>query len=127
MDPMEAGERIMSSSENPPFVLIHGGRHGGWAWRDVASRLRRLGHDEEVRVVGAAVGDDPPRGGIDGGDRLLAELDAILGDLVVVELHLLSRLATEHHLKLGEAEEERLVAIEKREERRRNGRGFSSG
>ena len=42
---MATGERIMGSPENPPFVLIHGGRHGGWAWRDVASRLRRLGHD----------------------------------------------------------------------------------
>jgi len=45
MDTTATGEQIMGSSENPPFVLIHGGRHGGWAWRDVASRLRRLGHD----------------------------------------------------------------------------------
>jgi pimeloyl-ACP methyl ester carboxylesterase len=29
----------------PPFVLVHGGRHGGWAWRQVATRLRRAGHD----------------------------------------------------------------------------------
>ncbi|HVJ51793.1 MAG TPA: alpha/beta hydrolase [Aliidongia sp.] len=26
------------------FVLIHGAWHGGWAWRDVAPRLRALGH-----------------------------------------------------------------------------------
>jgi pimeloyl-ACP methyl ester carboxylesterase len=35
----------MATSEHPPFVLVHGGRHGGWAWRDVARRLRARGHD----------------------------------------------------------------------------------
>ena len=35
----------MSASHKPPFVLVHGGRHGGWAWRDVARRLRQAGHD----------------------------------------------------------------------------------
>jgi len=34
-----------SSSEPPPFVLVHGGRHGGWCWRPVAARLRAAGHD----------------------------------------------------------------------------------
>lgn len=29
----------------PTFVLVHGGRHGGWCWKDVASRLRHLGHE----------------------------------------------------------------------------------
>ncbi|XVV10209.1 alpha/beta fold hydrolase [Actinoplanes sp. CA-131856] len=29
----------------PPFVLVHGGRHGGWAWRRVATHLRRAGHE----------------------------------------------------------------------------------
>lgn len=27
------------------FVLIHGGWHGGWCWREVAKRLRAAGHD----------------------------------------------------------------------------------
>jgi pimeloyl-ACP methyl ester carboxylesterase len=35
----------MADSDYPPLVLVHGGRHGGWVWRDVAARLRRLGHD----------------------------------------------------------------------------------
>jgi pimeloyl-ACP methyl ester carboxylesterase len=35
----------VGASGKPPFVLVHGGRHGGWAWRSVAARLRRLGHD----------------------------------------------------------------------------------
>lgn len=26
------------------FVLVHGGRHGGWAWRDIVTRLSDLGH-----------------------------------------------------------------------------------
>lgn len=27
------------------FVLVHGGGHGGWCWRDVAGPLRSAGHD----------------------------------------------------------------------------------
>jgi pimeloyl-ACP methyl ester carboxylesterase len=27
----------------PPFVLVHGGQHGGWCWRYVAQRLRAAG------------------------------------------------------------------------------------
>ncbi|HSW16677.1 MAG TPA: alpha/beta fold hydrolase [Ramlibacter sp.] len=26
------------------FVLVHGAYHGGWCWKDVAARLRALGH-----------------------------------------------------------------------------------
>src|SRR5206468_4055898 len=28
-----------------PFVLVHGGGHGGWCWQRVALRLRNAGHD----------------------------------------------------------------------------------
>ena len=28
-----------------PYVLVHGGWHGGWCWRRVADRLRAAGHD----------------------------------------------------------------------------------
>jgi pimeloyl-ACP methyl ester carboxylesterase len=28
----------------PPFVLLHGGRHGGWCWKHVAAALRHEGH-----------------------------------------------------------------------------------
>jgi pimeloyl-ACP methyl ester carboxylesterase len=31
--------------EPVPFVLVHGGRHGGWCWRRVAPLLRRAGHE----------------------------------------------------------------------------------
>lgn len=34
----------MTDEELPPFVLVHGGRHGGWAWREVVSRLRLRGY-----------------------------------------------------------------------------------
>jgi pimeloyl-ACP methyl ester carboxylesterase len=27
------------------FVLVHGGWHGGWCWREVAAALRRAGHE----------------------------------------------------------------------------------
>jgi pimeloyl-ACP methyl ester carboxylesterase len=29
----------------PPFVLLHGGRHGGWCWKRVAPLLRAAGHE----------------------------------------------------------------------------------
>ena len=32
-------------NERPPIVLVAGACLGGWAWRDVASRLRKHGHD----------------------------------------------------------------------------------
>jgi len=32
------------SNSLPRFVLLHGGRHGGWCWRPVAERLRARGH-----------------------------------------------------------------------------------
>jgi pimeloyl-ACP methyl ester carboxylesterase len=32
-------------SGHRPFVLVHGGRHGGWCWRRVAPLLRRAGHE----------------------------------------------------------------------------------
>ncbi|WP_037161835.1 alpha/beta fold hydrolase [Rhodococcoides fascians] len=28
-----------------PFVLLHGGRHGGWCWRKLTPLLRAAGHD----------------------------------------------------------------------------------
>ena len=31
--------------DRPPFVLLHGGRHGGWCWRRVAPQLRARGHE----------------------------------------------------------------------------------
>jgi alpha-beta hydrolase superfamily lysophospholipase len=26
------------------YVLVHGAYHGGWCWKELASRLRSLGH-----------------------------------------------------------------------------------
>jgi pimeloyl-ACP methyl ester carboxylesterase len=31
-------------AEPKTYVLVHGAFHGGWCWRDVAARLRALGH-----------------------------------------------------------------------------------
>ena len=36
-------------TERPPFVLVHGGRHGGWCWKRLSPRLRQAGH--EVHVI----------------------------------------------------------------------------
>jgi pimeloyl-ACP methyl ester carboxylesterase len=35
---------IDSADGGRTFVLVHGAWHGGWCWRRVADRLRRLGH-----------------------------------------------------------------------------------
>jgi len=34
-----------SESERRIYVLVHGAWHGGWCWRQVAGRLRDLGHE----------------------------------------------------------------------------------
>ncbi|MCK9903929.1 esterase [Parafrankia colletiae] len=34
-----------TAGEPTTFVLLHGGRHGGWCWRPVATRLRAAGYD----------------------------------------------------------------------------------
>lgn len=35
----------MATTQSRQFVLVHGGRHGGWCWRPVAHRLRAAGHE----------------------------------------------------------------------------------
>lgn len=35
----------METAKSQQFVLVHGGRHGGWCWRPVAQRLRAAGHE----------------------------------------------------------------------------------
>ncbi|WP_326761695.1 alpha/beta hydrolase [Streptomyces phaeochromogenes] len=35
----------MATEPSRPFVLVHGGRHGGWCWQPVARRLRARGHE----------------------------------------------------------------------------------
>lgn len=34
-----------ADGRTPTFVLLHGGRHGGWCWQQVARRLRAAAHD----------------------------------------------------------------------------------
>jgi pimeloyl-ACP methyl ester carboxylesterase len=34
-----------SGDAKPPFVLVHGAWHGGWAWKKVVPLLRGAGHD----------------------------------------------------------------------------------
>jgi hypothetical protein len=38
-------KRTMGSAARRPIVLVPGACLGGWAWRDVAARLRAQGHD----------------------------------------------------------------------------------
>jgi hypothetical protein len=57
-------------------------------------------HDDEVGVVGSGVGRDAARGCMDACHRLLAELDAVLLEVAVVEPDVLGRLAAEHYLEL---------------------------
>jgi hypothetical protein len=71
-------------------------------------------HNDEVGVVGARVGADAARGRVDACHHLLAELDAILLKVAVVQPNVIGRLTAQHHLELGEAEEERVVAIDQR-------------
>ncbi len=38
------------------YVLVHGAWHGGWAWKEVASRLRKRGHSVSTPTL-AGLGD----------------------------------------------------------------------
>lgn len=38
-------EKLSTSITKPTFVLVHGGRHGGWSWKRVADGLRARGHE----------------------------------------------------------------------------------
>lgn len=40
----KAGHGVADVDAPPPFVLLHGGRHGGWCWSRVAPLLRAAGH-----------------------------------------------------------------------------------
>jgi hypothetical protein len=66
--------------------------------------------DEDVGVVGARIGDHATGLWIDRGDRLLAELDAGLRDVVVGDPHVGGSEATEHDVELREAEHELCMA-----------------
>ena len=37
--------RMDTGQGGSTFVLVHGGRQGGWSWQRVARRLRALGHE----------------------------------------------------------------------------------
>ncbi len=77
--------------------------------------VRAHGHDQDVGVVDAGVGGHAPRDRIDADDPLLAKLDAVLRDLATGNPHSVGRLAAEHHLELGVAEMEGVVAVEQRD------------
>jgi alpha-beta hydrolase superfamily lysophospholipase len=71
------------------FVLIHGGRHGGWCWELVVPELARLGHDAVCPDL--PIEDD----GADLTDWSDAVLDAIperAGDEIVLVGHSLAGL-----------------------------------
>lgn len=36
---------LTSANHPKTYVLVHGGYHGAWCWKDVARRLRALGHE----------------------------------------------------------------------------------
>jgi pimeloyl-ACP methyl ester carboxylesterase len=44
-------EPCQDLKDRPPFVLVHGGRHGGWCWQRVARILRRAGHEVHVLTM----------------------------------------------------------------------------
>jgi hypothetical protein len=77
--------------------------------------VRSEGDSEEVGVVRALVGGDPPRLRVDRRDALLAELDARLRDLAVVQRDILHRLLSHEDGELREAEAEGVVLVEERD------------
>jgi pimeloyl-ACP methyl ester carboxylesterase len=70
------------------FILVHGAFHGGWAWDEVANRLRQQGHDVYApTLVGCA--ERAAEGGpnvslCDHIDEVAALIDSGLRDVVLV-------------------------------------------
>ena len=110
---VEVGQRVAQPLGAGDGVVLEAARLE--AGRRLHVVIGAHGHDEEVGVVGAGVRGDPPGGGVDAGHRLLAELDAVLVDVAVVQPHVVGRLPAEHHLELGVAEDERVVAVQQRD------------
>lgn len=42
---MRSHDTDVTSDDPAPFVLVHGGRHGGWCWQPVSRLLRSAGHE----------------------------------------------------------------------------------
>jgi pimeloyl-ACP methyl ester carboxylesterase len=42
--PASEANDAREASNRATYVLVHGAYHGGWCWRDVATRLQALGH-----------------------------------------------------------------------------------
>ncbi|MFC9454368.1 alpha/beta fold hydrolase [Streptomyces sp. NPDC056983] len=36
--------KLVKTNHRPPFVLVHGGRHGGWCWKRLTPLLHAAGH-----------------------------------------------------------------------------------
>ncbi|MFJ1259419.1 alpha/beta fold hydrolase [Cupriavidus sp. CuC1] len=41
---IDDSDRAGTSSQHKTYVLVHGGYHGGWCWKEVAAGLRSRGH-----------------------------------------------------------------------------------
>jgi hypothetical protein len=68
--------------------------------------------DDDVGVIGGAIGHDASGGGADRGDEFLLERDARLGQAAVGEVDGLGRGATEHRVELLVAEDEAVVLVD---------------
>ena len=109
---LEVGKRIAQALGSGERVVLVAALLEARGRGEVVVRAHR--HDQEVGVVGADIRLHPPGHRVDSDHRLLAELDTVLGDAAVRQPHVVGRLASEHHVELGEAEEERVVAVEQR-------------
>ncbi len=68
--------------------------------------------DEDVGVEGAGVGLDAFGVGVDGADRRLHELHTGLDEVAVGVTHLLGERSSEHHVELGEPEDEVVALVD---------------
>jgi pimeloyl-ACP methyl ester carboxylesterase len=66
------------------FVLVHGGYHGGWCWRDVRAELERRGHQTVAPDLPC---DDPVAGYPEYVATVTASMDAQAGEDVILVGH----------------------------------------
>jgi len=76
-----AAKRHKDKTQMTTFALVHGAWHGSWCWRKVFEKLRAAGYDSVAPELPC---DDPKAGWVAYRDIVLADLDDIEGEIILV-------------------------------------------
>jgi hypothetical protein len=110
---VEFGERVAHALGSRDGIELETALRKAWHRRHVVVGAQC--NREHVRVVRAFARRHAPRLRIDRRHPLLAELDAVFGDVAVGEQHVGGRFPAEQDVELREPEAERVVLVDERD------------